>query len=286
MADENKELPKIRTLKTDIEDFARGHKTSPLDMAARAYAEKDWTEKIRPAFSRNTLVFAVIAVVFIIGAGYFVFRFFQKPPEIVTEKQLPISKLFPVEDERMLVVREINPGALKLALLEELKKSRGTDTIIYFPAEIETRLGESKILRAEDFIKFLNFKPPAAFLENLLPEFNALVVYETGGGNLGIVFKIKKIEEAIASLLLWEPTMWLDFKPFLKKEDIDNISKFSFQDDIIKNNDARVLKNSPPASGEKIILGYVIFNKQYLVISTSRETLSTILERLITLPPR
>ena len=177
MADEDKELPKIRTLKTDVEDFARGHKTSPLDMAAKAYAQKDWTEKIRPVFSRNALISAVIVIIFIIGAGYFVFRFFQKSPEIVTGKQPLISKLFPVEDERMLVVREINPSALKLALLEELKKTRRNDTIIYFPAEIETRLGENKILYAEDFIRFLNFKPPAAFLENLLPEFNALVVY-------------------------------------------------------------------------------------------------------------
>ena len=76
--------------------------------------------------------------------------------------------------------------------------------------------------------------------------------------------------------------MWLDFKSFLKEEDINMISKFSFQDDIVKNNDARILKNG----GGKIILGYSIFNKQYVIISTSRETLSTILERLITLPPR
>ena len=292
MADENKpasptggELPKIRTLKTDVEDFARGHKTSPLDMAVRAYAEKGWTEKVRPVFSRNALISAAIAVVFIILAGYFVFQFFQKSPEITTEKQLPISKFLPVEGEQALVIREINPGALLLALLAELKKPRRADTVIYFPAEIETRLGENKVLLAEDFIKFLNFKSPAAFLENLLPEFNALAVYETGSGNLGIVFKVKRFEKAISSLLLWEPTMWLDFKPFLQAEDIKNISKFSFQDEVIKNNDARVLK-TPPAGGGKIILGYSIFNKQYVIISTSREALSTILERLIALPPR
>ena len=98
---------------------------------------------------------------------------------------------------------------------------------------------------------------------------------------MGVIFKIKKFEEAISSLLLWEPTLWLDFKPFLKEEDIQNISKFSFQDEIIKNNDARVLKN-----GNKIILGYSIFNKQYVIISTSRDAISIILERLITLPPR
>ena len=283
MADEQKsELPKIRTLKTDVEDFARGHKASPLDMAARAYAEKSWTEKVRPVFSRNALISAAIVVVLIIGAGYFVFRFFQKSSEIVAEKQLPISKFLPVESEQMLVIREINPGALLLALLDELKKPRRADTVIYFPAEIETRLGESKTLYEEDFIKFLNFKSPAAFSENLLPEFNALAVYETGNGNLGIVFKVKKFEEAISSLLLWEPTMWLDFKQFLQAEDIKNISKFSFQDEVIKNNDARVLKNG----GGKIILDYSIFNKQYVIISTSRAALATILERLITLPPR
>ncbi len=281
MADEQKEIPKIRTLKTDVEEFARGHKASPLDMAAKAYAQKDWAEKIRPVFSRNALVSGVIAVVFIIVAGYLAFQFFRKSPEITTEKQPPISKFLPVENEQALVIREINPGALLLALLDELKKPRRADTVIYFPAEIETRLGESGVLYVGDFVKFLNFKSPAAFLENLLPEFNALAVYEAGGGNLGIIFKTKKFEGALAALLLWEPTMWLDFRPFLKEDDIKNISKFSFHDEIIKNNDARVLKN-----GGKIILGYSIFNKQYIIISTSSDALSIILERLITLPPR
>ena len=66
------------------------------------------------------------------------------------------------------------------------------------------------------------------------------------------------------------------------EEDVKTISQFSFADDIIKNNDARVLKNGVG----KIILGYVIFDHKYVVISTSREALSTILERLIALPPR
>lgn len=282
MADEKNGLPKIRTLKTDVEDFAREHQASPLDIAAKAYAERNWAEKIKPVFSRNTLVWAVIIAIFLAGAGYFTFRFFQKPSEIVTGKQISIKNFFPVDSEQTPIVREINPGTLTLALLDELKKARRADTVIYFRSGIETRLGENKILYAGDFIKFLNFKPPAAFLENLLPEFNALVVYEAGGGNLGIVFKIKNFENALSALFSWEPTIWLDFKPFLKEEDIKNIARFSWADDIIKNNDARVLKNGE----NKIILGYSIFNKQYIVISTSREALATILERLIALPPR
>ena len=76
--------------------------------------------------------------------------------------------------------------------------------------------------------------------------------------------------------------MGADFKPFLSSQDLSATRQTFFEDELIKNNDARVLKN---LSGG-IILGYSIFNQKFVIISTSIEALSTVLERLIILPPR
>ena len=128
----------------------------------------------------------------------------------------------------------------------------------------------------------LAWQTPSEFLDNLRPDFNLLTVYGRNSRDIAVILKIKNFPSALASLFSWERTLWQDFKPFLQAEDIKNISQFAFVDDIIKNNDARVFKN---VNG-KIILGYSIFSKQYVIISTSRDALSTILDRLIALPPR
>lgn len=206
--------------------------------------------------------------------GYFAFRsFFAAPAESPPETQKPAAVNFlPVDDKKELAFSESNPGALVGTLLAEKQKNLRFDTVVYFPLKAS----------AQDFLRLLSWSPPAGFAENLNPDFNALIAYGPTSGEFAVIFKAKDFPRALASLLEWEKTLWFDWKPFLAEEDVKNIARFSWADDIIKNNDARVLKNPQ----NKIILGYSIFNKQYIIISTSRDALATILDRLIALPPR
>lgn len=290
MADEQNELPKIRTFKTDTEEFIKEKKISQFDIASKAYVagvEANETFKPRRPFSYKTTAYAVLGAAVVGLAGYFGFGLFSPAVEQpAPEASKSFLNFLPVEDQKIITFSETNPGVLMSAFAEERAKNLRFDTLIYFPIKVLKPSGEEKFIDSREFTSFLNWRAPREFLDNLEPDFNALVFYGQDSHDFAVVLKVKNFERALASLLDWEKTMWFDWKPFLRDEDVKNIAQFSFGDEIIKNNDARVFKNSPPAGGAKMILGYSIFNKQYVVISTSRGALSTILERLITLPPR
>ncbi|OGF61923.1 hypothetical protein A2926_00350 [Candidatus Giovannonibacteria bacterium RIFCSPLOWO2_01_FULL_44_40] len=286
MADGDKELPKIRTLKTDAEEYISEKKISQLDIARGAYlAGREAGETFRPKnqFPYRAVAYGVVAVLIIGLAGYFSYKlFFKTSPEIATEAPKPFASFLSAEDEKTISFSEANPGALSGALGAERQKSLRAGTIIYFPIKILKPGGEEKFADAKELAGFLNWQAPKDFLNNLEPDFNALIIYGPDSRDFAAILKVKNFASALAQLFSWESAMWFDWKPFLAEEDVKNISKFSFQDEIIQNNDARVFRNS----GGKIILGYSIFNKKYVIISTSRDALSIILERFIKLPPR
>ena len=264
-------------------------KISQLDIARGAYRADRDVLRTAPAerFNYKIIIFACLAVLIVGLAVFFAFRlFFPAAPAPQNGAEKPIANFLPADGTKEIIFSEANPGALTSALLDERGKNLRFDTIIYFPVKILKNTGEEKLLEASDLLRALNWRLAAEFLDNLQPDFNVLAVYGQNSRDIAVILKIKNFPSALASLFNWERAIWQDFKPFLQAEDIKNISQFAFADDLIKNNDARVFKNSPPAGGEKIILGYVIFNKQYVIISTSREALSTILDRLIALPPR
>lgn len=286
MADEDKELPKIRTFKTDTEEFIKEKKISQLDIASGAYIagrEADGTFKPRKSLPYKAAAYLILAVFIVGAAGYFGFRlFFPAAERPAAEAPKPFASFLPADDQKIIVFSETNPGALINAFNEERQKGLRAGTVIYFPIKVLKSGGEEKFTDSREFATFLNWRAPKDFLDNLEPDFNALIFYGPDSHDFAVILKVKNFSSALASFFNWERTIWQDFKPFLRAEDVKNISQFSFKDYVIKNNDARVLKNG----GARIVLGYSIFNKQYVIISTSREALSTILARFITLPPR
>jgi len=266
----------------------REKKISQLDIASGAYIAGKEADRIfspQKTFPYKAVAYWVLAAFIIAAAGYFSFKFFFQPAsqEAIRGEEKPISNFLPVEDQKTVVFSEANPGDLVGALINERGRNLRFDTVIYFPIKTYKSGGEEKFLYdSREFVNFLNWRAPKEFSNSLEGDFNALMVYGQDLRDFAVILKIKNFERALASLFDWERTVWMDWKPFLFEEDVKTISQFSFADDIIKNNDARVLKNGVG----KIILGYVIFDYKYVVISTSREALSTILERLIALPPR
>src|SRR3989344_4280658 len=246
MAEKQKEIPKIRTFKTDAEIFMREKKISQLDMARGAYiADKDVLRVVPTRrFNYKIIIFAGIAVLIVGLAVFFAFRlFFQAAPAPAGQAEKPTANFLPMDGIKEIIFSEANPGALTSALLEERGKNLRFDTVVYLPIKSLKNTGEEKFLRAPDLTRALAWQTPSEFLDNLRPDFNLLTVYGRNSRDIAVILKIKNFPSALASLFSWERTLWQDFKPFLQAEDIKNISQFAFVDDIIKNNDARVLKN-------------------------------------------
>lgn len=294
MADEQQKLPKIRTFKTDAEIYIKEKKISGLDIASSAYTAG--RAAAEPALSakysrKKIIIYASLALagILILGSGgYFAYKFYINAPPgneeqgDVPETQKPPKPLLTIDGEKTILFPKTNPGKLTETLQAERKVALRFGTLMYFPIILSTSQGEEKYLNAQSFIKTMSWKPPKTFSENLFPEFNTLISYNPNSKDLVLIFKVKIFESSFASMLKWEATMWQDWKPFMGEQDFGQVESSFFEDALIKNNDSRVLKNT---AGE-IILGYSIFNKEFVIISTSRESISEVLERFIAIPPR
>lgn len=276
--------PTIRTMKTDAADLIKEQKLSPLDIKTKTYiARSSVVSSDKPSASKKILYWGV-ALAAALALGYVVFLFLQQGTgeRPILEKPKPPPQLLLADDEKTIVFNEVTPGELVEALRTERAKRLRFGTIIYFPLEFRTRLGDKKYAASQDLFKFLSWNPPAAFRDNASPHFNALVAYGSETNDIAVLVKTKNFSGTFASLLDWESRMWQDWRAFLLGDDVMNISEFVWKDEIIKNNDARVFQNKEGRS----VLAYSIFNKETVIFSTSREGLAAILERLIKAPPR
>ena len=269
-----KQLPRIRTFRTDSGDFMKERNISELDVASSAYISRQNNILIAstPRFSKKILI--IIGALIAIG-GITVVSIYSRirQPEEQTPAETPIVKKFVAADqEKIIAFTQTNPGSLNLAIEEERSRPLKSGSIVQLL--IPLTMGE--------LFTTLHWAPPRAFLEETALEFNAFVAYGAESANFALIIPIRTFEQTLAALLEWERTMWIDWKPFMNPEYIENIKQFQFQDEIIRNNDARVLVDSNKTDA----LGYTIFNKKFVVVATSREALSLILAKLIALPPR
>ncbi len=289
MVEEQKpELPKLRTLKNDADVFVKENKISEFDIKKAAYIEQSEIRNFRsfPKIPIKKIIYTAVAVLVISGGGYFIYKFFTKPSTQVIEEPKPPTQIVNADGEKIIQFQSSKPGDMISALQKESGNNLVGNSIIYFPLEMVNESGTKKFISSIDFAQLVSWNAPQDFLDNLTDDFNMLMVYNGTSSSAAVIMKINNFENGIVSLLNWEQTMWASWKPFLSPDDIQKIQNFYFYDDVIQNNDARVLKSNATGDKGRIIFGYSIFNKQYVVFATSREALSTILSRLIALPPR
>jgi len=260
MAEEIKPIPKLRTFEDDIEKFG----------------------SVKPPYKENgpIPIRRIIFIAVLVFAGIFLIYWFinlvTKSPqneEMPTKTAEQIGQPFiKGVAESKLNFSALDSGSLIRVLNTEKNIGRKIGTIAFLPIQ----------LTLKEFSEFTETGIPESILENSFPGFNIFAVYGTQTSDLAFIIKTKNFSKAYSSMLFWEKTMWASLKPFLNPEDVGAINQFSFLDEIVRNHDSRVLKNSD----NKSILSYAIFDKQYVVVATSREALSIILQRLIASPPK
>ncbi len=270
-----KQLPRIRTLRTDSGDFMKEKNISQLDVASSAYISRQNNIRIETSPRSLKKIILVAAAVLAIG-GTLVAAVRSLIRQPVTE-QTPaetsiVQKFIAADQEKTITFARTNPGSLVSAIEQERRYplASGSTAQLLIP------------LTTGELFTVLHWSPPGAFLEEAAPQFNALVTYGTVPGGFVLIIPVRTFEQTLAALLDWERTMGTDWKIFMNQEQAERIGQFAFQDEIIRNNDARVLVDENKTAA----LGYTIFNKKFVVIATSREALSLILAKLIALPPR
>ena len=291
-------IPKIRTFKSDAQTYMHENQVTRLEMDTKNYVSQTAERWKIPAVNYKIYAYVLGGVILLASAGYFGYQMYLgniSTKEPATEKPRAHPVFLQVESETEIIYSKADGGSLTNAIKNALGQQYKFGTINY----LKIRQNENQpYLNAGEFIKIMLWSPPNSFLENLDSAFNVLVVYQgsvsaaDGLNNAPVfVFKTKNFASSYAALLEWETgnaektnTLWQDLKPFINLQNIDPASLYrkEFEDDLIRNNDARAFR----AADGRMLLEYALFNKKFIIISPSREALSLVLGRFIVLPPQ
>lgn len=271
MANEQKPIPRIRTFETDIENCKKeGISLSDVVVKQRVFAGESLNK-----INMKKISLIAILVLAVAGSGFGLFKYFSREKQIPKEtpKVEQIGKPYIKADlEKILSFSITDPNSLTSAIKKELETQRKVNSLLFLMLQQTLR----------GFSQFTGIKIPESLIQASDVSFNVFTAYHTSSSSIIFLIKIENFEKAYSSMLSWEKDMWQGLSQFLNEEDIKNINQFSFSDEIIRNHDSRVLKNQEG----KAILAYAIFNKQFVVISTLREGLSLMLQKLIAFPPK
>jgi len=277
---DEKSSPAIRTMKSDAELYIKQRLLSPLQVAAKTYASQPM--QMPRESKKNTLIVVIIALLALSGGGAALWFFLKPSAPIQQIQEIPKHPpaFIKTENEAIISFLEANPRAFLEKIRIERAKTLAPKSIVYLPIEIEKNGGVKKIAGIAEIIKILGWKPPESFAENLVGQYNLMLLAQKVENDLALIVTVRDFEQLFSSLLFWEKTLPRDWQNFLPADiDIKFLPK-TFLDATIKNHDARILMHE-----NRVILGYTIFNKNFLIFATSEKALAEILGRMITVPP-
>ena len=127
-----------------------------------------------------------------------------------------------------------------------------------------------------EFFSLLDSNIPSSLLRLFNRDF-IFGLHSFTKNNPFLLLTINSYANTFRGMLLWESTMARDLSPIFDLTTLDEATiTRQFQDAIIKNQDARVLRDQ----NGKIVLLYSFANREILIITTHEITLDEIIKRL------
>jgi hypothetical protein len=279
-------LPKLRTMKHDAAQYLKDRNLSFLDLVAQEHKQQnenrqkfEYTERVtEKTWFRSVLV--LVSLVFLVIIGYAAYVFLLTTNTLPNTEAAPARAFIPVEERGVVTIREHDRAGL-LAKLEAARRDRlPSRSIKHVVVQIEVFGGASRFATAKDFFETLEFKLPNGLAENIEDKFDILMYYRPDGADLGLLFKPKDHERALAHMLAWEDSVILDFRTLYFDTQVSQPFHL-FSDKIVRNIDTRRIDLINDAE-----FSYALFAQNMLVIATSDEFMEVLLGRLLAAPPR
>ena len=278
--DNNPSIKRIRTFKSDAEEAIRYQNISSAQIAIAEQKKKEKENIIRYETEEHSsfgkLVFGVvILIIALLGGWYFWFSLSQSPePTTATGKKIR-TIITSSKTATVTITKGSDPLVLIGTRLGTVNESVGS---VYglIPVLYATSTDPAPI---QEVLEATNI--PSRLVRSLGPEYMfGLYVYATNGPFL--ILKDTFFQNAFSGMLEWEKDMANDLLPLIKashrNESELKTGTHTFQDQVISNVDARVLKDG---SG-KTVLVYGFPNSETIVIATDQDTLKYVLEELLT----
>lgn len=275
--------PKIRTMKSDVQELFKEGKETLVSAVARETkrGEQNPLTPYVPKKRGRRLLMALFVMVLagIVGAGgYFGYLYIMQKTEPPVTLQTTIPRpYFSMEKSRNIVlpVHSFLGFGQELAIIRDDKEREGTfKRIVLLVKENEEseRLGDVK----EIFLAS-NINAQKSLIENVSLFYNYFLYYQKDSVRRGIVLQVLNEQKAFRSMIDSESFLRSAFDG-LYEENAPKGSLAAFEDITYRDVDLRRLRLS---STEDLGFYYAIFKpKKYLVITTSLESMKSSLDRI------
>lgn len=272
---EKRNTPAIRTMKSDVEELVQKTKPSFLDMVSQE-VRRSTPPASFPRTGRKWIFVGAGGGALLIAAAAALILFFRQTGEEPQPAPVVPPPFFITETSRTITVRE-GDRSLFLRLFEDAAREEELlDTMKRVVIKLRTD-SEERILSLAELFSFYRITPPANFIPITGAPLMTFFHQSSAGLRFGFAVRIRDQERALAEILKWEPSLLLDFRPFLFDEEPEQAIA-PFEDRIYRNIDWRFLKLS--ATGDLGIAYGVFPARDLLIFTISKESFEAVINRL------
>ncbi|KKS34357.1 MAG: hypothetical protein UU96_C0005G0021 [Parcubacteria group bacterium GW2011_GWC2_42_13] len=270
-------IPTLRTLQTETTDYIRKKNISLADIALAESKKQRLADVSTKNFPKQKLiVIIVVSIAAALAAGAFLWWQFQKKSGPIASSKIPPPLIFSETEE----ILEFSDKKEFPTLLKSRLENSGVKTGQMQYLALAEKIQENGLA----FIntkRFLNLIAPQApeDLINVLNEKFYLGAFKDNASSANaaiIIFEVKTFDKAFATMLNWESSLKRDLSVLALEDAARETGNLGFSDAIIKNQDARIMKN---INNQPIIL-YAFFSKRFLIISSSQKAFEETIIRL------
>lgn len=262
-------IPSVRTFSSDTAEYIQKKNVSMVDIAA----EQSKKGQVKQPEYKNDLNFgilsAVLVLILLVLAGAGGFWYYKNHNQInQPENQNIFFKPFILAEREEIVFVDKNDFLSQIRTV--FNKDIQVGTMLNIVAAQE-KGGVKQNIGTENFFQWAGIKYQSSLLDSFSGEM-MFIKYSFSQDWPVLVIKIRSYDNAFSRMIKWENFMLKDLQPLLGLE-FETLG--NFEDVVIENRDTRVIKET---DGRDILI-YSFINKDYLVISTSREALVEVFRR-------
>jgi hypothetical protein len=238
------------------------------------------------------VLFLLVIIVLVLAGMAYLYRsliFTGGEPPIV--RLDPPAPYFGIETSQTLTITEDNrpdfKNLIQAALSQEERKGSFKRLLILLKTPTGDRYAELR-----DLFSFFNVAPTSFSFTPIEPSLMTFAYFGNDGPHFGFIAKTNDRERVLSAMARWEETLAQDFEPFyldatLSKPGI--FEEYSYRNTRYKylpsagsgQDPSADSEQNPSASGSGRGIAYMVFPaEKYLVVTTSRESMERIIERL------
>ncbi len=275
----------IRTYHGDVTEIMRGQKTSLAQIVIAEQKSKDeHSYNTSPKSDKNktlkilSLILIVLGLLVLFGG---VFYFTQNRKSSQNKQEPKIKSIIFAESYKEIDLTNLTKQKIINTLSLEIKTlDIRLDYIEYiYPVEIIKNIkneeGVKVSANTQIFFSKIEAKIPDVLSRSLEKEF-MFGIHSFNGNQPFIILKTNFTENAFAGMLEWEKNMARGILPLFAIEADSEIYESKFEDSIIKNRDIRALYDSD----RKIVLLYTFLGENTIIITTDKDTLDEVINRI------